>query len=75
MCTIKATCTQKNVIFKIQTQQKEKHTWGTPVHQNRDGDSDSLCGRERGVVRLQPLFSEVEISLEEISKKLETIYV
>lgn len=46
------------------------------MHQNRDKDSNSLWGRERlGVVGLQLLLSEVEISLEEISEKAETIYV
>lgn len=39
-----------------------------------DEDSNSLC-RGYGVVGLQPPSSEVEISLEEISEKVETIYV
>lgn len=62
---------------KKQVQQIKKRTTykkkNTPTLINSDEDSNSLCDRE--VRRLEALFSEVEISPEEISEKVETIYV
>lgn len=54
---------------------KYKHSKKKNIHETQQRTRTGMKRERRGAVGLQPLFSEVEISLEEISKKLETIYV